>query len=32
MEAATLASVLENIGTVFTSLVGYVGDVCGEDF
>lgn len=24
----TLASVLENIGTVFTSLVGYVGDVC----
>ena len=25
----TLASVLENIGTVFTSLVGYVGDVCG---
>lgn len=28
MEATTLASVLENIGTVFTSLVGYVGDVC----
>jgi len=28
MEATTLANVLENIGTVFTSLVGYVGDVC----
>lgn len=25
----TLASVLENVGTVFTSLTGYVGDVCG---
>ena len=24
----TLASVLENIGTVFTSLIGYVGDIC----
>ena len=28
MEAITLASVLENIGTVFESLVGYVGSVC----
>lgn len=24
----TLASVLTDIGSVFTSLVGYVGDVC----
>ena len=24
----TLAKVLEDIGTVFTSLTGYVGDVC----
>lgn len=24
----TLASVLENIGTVFTSLIGYVADIC----
>ena len=25
----TLASVLTDIGSVFTSLTGYVGDVCG---
>ena len=24
----TLTSVLENIGSVFTSLIGYVGDIC----
>lgn len=28
MEATTLATVLENIGTVFTSFIGYVGSVC----
>ena len=28
MEGITLASVLTDIGTVFESLTGYVGDVC----
>jgi len=28
MESTTLATILENIGTVFTSFVGYVGSVC----
>lgn len=28
METITLANVLENIGSVFTALVGYVADVC----
>lgn len=26
--ATTLASVLTNIGSVFTALIGYVGNVC----
>ena len=26
--ATTLATVLSNIGSVFTSLIGYVGSVC----
>lgn len=25
---ATLSSVLENVGSVFTALIGYVGDIC----
>lgn len=28
MTATTLSDVLTNIGSVFTSLIGYVGDVC----
>lgn len=28
MEAATLASVLTNIGSVFTALIGYVSNIC----
>ena len=28
MEAATLSSVLTDIGSVFTALIGYVGNVC----
>ena len=28
MEAITLSSVLTDIGSVFESLTGYVGDVC----
>ena len=28
MEATSLQDVLTNIGTVFTSLIGYVGSIC----
>ena len=28
MEETTLETVLTNIGSVFTALIGYVGDVC----
>lgn len=27
-EATTLSSILTDIGSVFTAMVGYVGDVC----
>ncbi len=28
MEETTLETVLTNIGSVFTALIGYVGDIC----
>lgn len=27
-EAATLSSVLSDVGSIFTSLIGYVGSIC----
>ena len=27
-EAATLSSVLTDVGSIFTSLIGYVGSIC----
>lgn len=28
MEASTLSTVLADIGSVFTAMIGYVGDIC----